>query len=145
MEKLIRLNKFYTVGGPPSLETLEQLRLEGFRSAINLGTYHESLGLSSSLEYVHQPIRELNDWDIARALQIFRELPPPRYVYSSSIHLAGCLVLIQIAIEEGMDGDTIAKKAHDLELDGDPVSLNKLKSYVDQHHPVHEKKSHGSL
>jgi len=116
MEKR-RFNLELAIGAQPTPADLQELKVQGFRSVVNLRRPEESSPLnpeqegaavrSLGMEYYHLPISPQN-LDSAQADQFrehLRDLPKPIYVHCQGGTRAGALTLTQLGCEGGWSGE----------------------------------------
>jgi uncharacterized protein (TIGR01244 family) len=114
------------IAGQPTLDELQQLAEEGYRSVVNLRSPHEigfldgeqqqieALGLC----YANLPIqiKSLNLNDMLPALRQLTGLPKPMLVHCDSGIRSSIVVLMQLATEQGMKAEDAFQKVAKLGL-----------------------------
>lgn len=147
MAEQIQINDSITVGGQPSIEELRKLSENGFRSIINLRTYHEPdqplepdeeerVVRHFGMAYAHIPVTK--DTLSEGKVEVFREklnsLPPPIFVHCNSGKRAGAFTMMDVAVKQDMSGDQAIDKAEDMGFECDVPELEKfVKCYIEKH------------
>lgn len=143
-----RINEGLTVGNVhPDAEQLAQLAGEGFQTVVNLRTEgernqpltpeeerHEVERLG--MHYLHYPVTNVGLSD--DVVDAFRErigaLPRPLFVHCASGMRSGAFVMMHVAAEACLRGETTLEKANAMGLACDQPALAEfVKRYVDQH------------
>jgi uncharacterized protein (TIGR01244 family) len=127
----IQINERVVVGKvPPTLQVVEGLTREGFRSVVNLREEaEENQALSpqqegeavrrAGMEYLHIPVSS-GAMDPALVDRFRREvsrLPGPVFVHCASGRRAGTFSVMLAAAEEGLSGDAALARAKELGFD----------------------------
>lgn len=145
MQDQIRINDDVTVGAQPSVDQLEKLRQQGFRSIVNLRTEgEEEQPLSPAEEgrkvsalgmtYYHEPVdsKEMSEAQVDRFRERFADLPTPVYAHCKSGKRAGAFVMMDMAVRKGMSGEQTLKQAEDMGFECKEPELKKfVTGYVD--------------
>ncbi|AHC99357.1 beta-lactamase hydrolase domain-containing protein [Leisingera methylohalidivorans] len=146
MQDTVEINDRFTVAKfAPDAEQVRRAAREGFRSIINMQTGNEEkkLGMQpeeegivageAGLTYLHYPVDadQLSD----ALVDLFRrkalELPSPVLAHCASGKRASAMVMMHVACEEGMGGDTVIAKAEEMGFECDTPELEKfVKDYV---------------
>ena len=147
MEKVMKISDQVTVGAQPSEDQLQQLGKQGFKSVVNFRTEgEEDQPLSpqaegkkvktAGLEYLHIPVsmKGMGPELVDQFREKFAELPKPVYAHCKSGKRAGAMVMMHMAIEQGMTGDQTLQKAKEMGFECDQPQLEQfVRQYVDSH------------
>lgn len=143
----MKINDQVTVGPQPSEEQLSQLCDQGFKSVVNFRTAgEEDQPLSpdeegakveaAGLKYLHIPM----SMESAGPAQVdefrakFPDLPKPAFAHCKSGKRAGAMVMMDMAVRQGMTGDQTLDKAEEMGFECDKPELRQfVKQYVDAH------------
>jgi len=115
MDTVREITNELAIAGQPTLDELQQLAEEGYRSVVNLRSPDEKGFLEEErqkieylgLRYVNIPIqiRSLNLDDVLPAIQQLIKLPKPMLVHCDSGIRSSIVVLMKIATEQGMKAE----------------------------------------
>ncbi|WP_182869241.1 beta-lactamase hydrolase domain-containing protein [Rhodopirellula sp. JC639] len=146
-DQRMKINENITVGPQPSETEIAELFGEGFKSVINFRTDGESeQPLSPEQErrhveaagliYSHIPV-SMDSMDQSK-VDDFREqlksLPTPIFAHCKSGKRAGAMVMMDVAVKQGMSGEQTIRKAEEMGFECDSPELEQfVKSYVDEH------------
>ena len=127
MDAAIKVSGDVTVAGQPSEQRLRELFQDGFKSIVNFRTEgEEDMPLSPSAEgeaaqaldiqYYHIPIslKSLRPEMVDQFRQQFSGLPKPVYAHCKGGTRAGVMVLMHLAVEQGLTGQDALRKADEL-------------------------------
>lgn len=145
MEKAMKINDQVTVGAQPSEDQLQQLGKQGFKSVVNFRTDgEEEQPLSpqaegekvkaAGMEYLHIPVsmKSMGPEQVDQFRKKFPDLPKPVYAHCKSGKRAGAIVMMNMAVEQGMSGDQTLQQAEQMGFKCDQPELKEfVKSYVD--------------
>lgn len=116
----------WAIAGQPTLDELQQLAAEGYRSVVNLRSPDEIGFLDDEqqhteylgLNYANIPIqmKNLNLNDLPSLSQQLEDLPKPMLVHCDNGIRSSIVVLIQIATEQGMRAEDVFEKVVKLDL-----------------------------
>ncbi len=126
MDTVRKITHELAIAGQPTLNELKQLVQEGYQTVVNLRSPSELGFLSDEqpeaeclgLCYVNIPVR-LDGLNLEHVLQVIQqliELPKPMLVHCNSGIRSSIVVLIQIAIKQGMKAEDAFQKAAALGL-----------------------------
>jgi uncharacterized protein (TIGR01244 family) len=147
MENVMKINDQITVGPQPSKEEIYEFGREGFKTVINFRTEHEEnqpvspaaegeAVTAADMTYLHVPV-SMNNMDEERVDQFRKkldDLPKPVFAHCKSGKRAGAMVMMDMAVEQGMSGEQTLKKAEEMGFECDKPELKELvKNYVDHH------------
>lgn len=126
MDMIRKITNELSIAEQPTLDELQQLAAEGYRSVVNLRSSHEvgflkdeqqqveGLGLS----YVNFPIR-IKNLDLDKVLPLIQQLvgsPQPMLVHCDNGIRSSIVVLIRIATEQGIRAEDAFEKVVKLDL-----------------------------
>jgi protein tyrosine phosphatase (PTP) superfamily phosphohydrolase (DUF442 family) len=138
METVRKINNELAIAGPVTVQQLQQLAEEGFKSVLNLRSLDNELLINEQqhvermgLCYVNLAIdREVMSPEIAtRVLKQIKELPKPTLVYCNNATLAAAMVLMHIAMRQGETLPQAFKRAEQLGLFAAPVQATTSECY----------------
>lgn len=147
MEKTMKINDQVTVAAQPSEGQLQQLGKQGFKTVVNFRTVAEDaqpvspqaegeLVKAAGMTYLHLPVSmktmgpELVDQFRAK----YPDLPKPVFAHCKSGKRAGAMVMMHMAIEQGMTGDQTLQKAKEMGFECDQPELEQfVRLYVNEH------------
>jgi uncharacterized protein (TIGR01244 family) len=128
METIRKINDELTIAGQVTLEQLQQVAQEGFKSVLNLRSPDEEGFLSNEqqqaealgLYYLNIPVKveAINDEIAAQVLSQTNELPKPALVHCDSAVRAAAIVLMHLATRQGATLRQAFKQAEQLGLFG---------------------------
>ena len=147
MDQHMKISDQVTVGAQPSEDQLQQLGKQGFKSVVNFRTEgEEDQPLSpqaegekvktAGLEYLHVPVsmKGMGPELVDQFREKFAELPKPVYAHCKSGKRAGAMVMMHMAVEQGMTGDQTLQKAKEMGFECDQPQLEQfVREYVDSH------------
>lgn len=147
--KTMKINDQVTVGPQPSEEQLQQLGHDGFKTVVNFRTPgEEDQPLSpddegdqvkaAGMNYLHVPVsmKSMGEERVDEFREAFPQLPKPIFAHCKTGKRAGAMVMMQMAIEQGMTGDETLQKADEKGFECDqPELVQFVKEYVDVHSP----------
>lgn len=143
----MKFNDQLTVSGQPSEQEIQALADEGFKSVVNFRTEgEEDQPLSpdaeakkvkdAGLEYLHVPVSmdamsgNLVDQFRAR----YQTLPAPVFAHCKSGKRAGAMMMMHVAVEQGMSGEQAIEQAKSMGFECDKPELEQfVRKYVDEH------------
>ncbi|EDP65771.1 hypothetical protein BAL199_03064 [alpha proteobacterium BAL199] len=147
MQDLIRINSHFAVAALPLDRTdIQQAAQNGFGSIVNLRTTAEKQELAPDAEgriaknqglaYLHHPVSgdDLSEDAVERFRQKINSLPGPILVHCATGRRSGALVMMHLAIEQGLSGEQAVEKAAYLGFECDTPELEAfVKHYVNGH------------
>ncbi|MDN3722504.1 sulfur transferase domain-containing protein [Roseibium salinum] len=123
MQDAIRINDRYTVARfAPTGGAIRQAADEGYRSIVNLKTPDEKQELPPAeegqivrehgLSYVHHPVagENLSNETVDWFRELVEEIPGPVLVHCASGKRSGALVMMHMAVQEGLSGQQAIEK-----------------------------------
>ncbi len=126
MDTVRKITKELAIAGQLTLDELQQLAEEGYRSVVNLRSPNESGFLDSEQQkaehlglcYVNLPIQtqKMNLDDVLPIIQQLTGLAKPMLVHCDNGRRASIVVLLQIAIEQGMKAEDAFQRVENLDL-----------------------------
>jgi len=126
MDTVRKITNELAIAGQPTPGELQQLAEEGYRSVVNLRSFNEIGFLESEqqkieclgLHYVNLPIQaeNLSLNDMLPVLQQLDGLPKPMLVHCDSGIRSSIIVLMKIAIEQGIESENAFQKVVKLGL-----------------------------
>ncbi len=148
MKKRIKINDQVTVGGQPTVEEIQHIAEEGFKSVVNLRVQDESddqippheeatLVRDQDMEYVHIPIstKQILHDQISTFRQAMTSLNHPIFVHCGSSQRAAALVLMDEGVRRGWSGQETLEQAQSMGAELDSPGLKTfVKDYVDKEH-----------
>ncbi|MEQ8396139.1 sulfur transferase domain-containing protein [Thalassobaculum sp.] len=118
---------------------------EGFKSIVNLRTSDEKQELGPNadgwiveeqgLSYLHHPVSvdNLSDQVIDRFREKFEDMPGPVLVHCASGKRFGALVILHMAVEQGLSGQKVIDKAAEMRFECDISQLGSfVRNYVNR-------------
>ncbi len=151
MKDQIKISKDITSARQPSEEEMKKLPQQGFKSVINLRTAGEEDQPISpeaekdiiqrlGMEYLHIPISN-KETPKPEHIDIFRKalecMPKPIYVHCHRGKRSGALIMIDLALKEGMTGEEALQKAMSMGFECDVPQLKDFfVNYINQHTTV---------
>lgn len=146
LQDAIRITDRYTVAKfAPAPEAIGQAADEGFKSIVNLRTPDEKLELGpdaegrlveeQGLSYLHHPVSgdALSDKIVDRFREKVEEMPGPVLVHCASGKRSGALVMMHMAVQQGLSGQQVIDKAAEMGFECDtPQVENFVRSYIDR-------------
>jgi uncharacterized protein (TIGR01244 family) len=129
MDTVRKITNELAIAGQPTLDELQQLAAEGYRSVVNLRSPDEIGFLGGEqqkaeyleLSYANIPIqlKNLNLNDVLSVIQQLIGMPKPMLIHCDSGIRSSIIVLLQIATEQGMRAEDAFQKVANLDLLGD--------------------------
>lgn len=147
MQNAMKFNEQVTVGPQPSETDIQQLSDAGFKTVVNFRTQGEDEQplspdvesekvKSAGMDYLSLPVSmdsmgpELVDQFRAK----YPDLPKPIFAHCKSGKRAGAMMMMHMAVEQGMTGEQTLKKAEEMGFECDkPELMEFVKNYVDSH------------
>jgi uncharacterized protein (TIGR01244 family) len=129
MDTIRKITNELAIAGQPSLDELQQLAEVGYRSVVNLRSPHEIgfldgeqekaeyLGLSYANIPIHLTTLKLDD--VISVIQQLIRLPTPMLVHCDNGIRSSIIVLMQIAIEQGIRAEDAFQNVAERGLLGD--------------------------
>lgn len=147
MQNTMKINDHVTVGPQPSEPELEQLKQQGFMTVVNFRTEgEEDQPLSpnaegekvkaNGMEYLNIPVsmKSMGPELVDQFRDQYPDLPKPVFAHCKSGKRAGAMVMMHMAVEQGMTGEQTLKKAEEMGFECDQPELEEfVKNYVDNH------------
>lgn len=147
MEKVMKISDQVTVGAQPTEDQLQQLGKQGFKSVVNFRTEgEEDQPLSPKAEgekvkavgmiYLHVPVsmKSMGPEQVDQFREKYADLPKPVFAHCKSGKRAGAMVMMHMAVEQGMTGEQTLQQAEKMGFECDQPELKEfVKSYVDGH------------
>ena len=147
MDKVMKISDQVTVGAQPSEDQLQQLGKQGFKSVVNFRTEgEEDQPLSPKAEgekvkaagmtYLHVPVamKSMGPEQVDQFREKYASLAKPVFAHCKSGKRAGAMVMMHMAIEQGMSGEQTLQQAEKMGFECDQPELKEfVKSYVDGH------------
>lgn len=147
MDQRMKINDQVTVGAQPSEDQLQQLAKQGFKSVVNFRTEgEEDQPLSPQAEgekveaagmaYLHVPVsmKSMGPDQVDQFRDKLAGLPKPVFAHCKSGKRAGAMVMMHMAVEQGMTGDQTLQKAKEMGFECDQPQLEQfVRQYVDSH------------
>lgn len=147
MQNTMRINDQVTVGPQPSADEICNLRQQGFETVVNFRTDgEEEQPLSTAdeaetvraagMEYQHLPvsIKSMGPEQVDAFRQDFPKLPKPVFAHCKSGKRAGAMVMMHMAVEQGMSGEQTLQQAEEMGFECEKEELRQfVKTYVDNH------------
>ena len=147
MEKVMKINDQVTVGAQPTEDQLQQLGKQGFKSVVNFRTEgEEDQPLSPKTEgekvkaagmtYLHVPVsmKSMGPEQVDQFREKYAALAKPVFAHCKSGKRAGAMVMMHMAVEQGMSGEQTLQQAEKMGFECDQPELKEfVKSYVDGH------------
>lgn len=126
MDMVKKITDELSIAGQPTLDELQQLAEGGYRSLVNLRSPDEVGFLNNEqqqaeylgLRYAHIPtqIKSLSVDDILLTIRQFSELPKPILIHCDSGIRSSIIVLMQVAVEQGIGAEDTFQKVIKLGL-----------------------------
>lgn len=147
MAEKMKINDQVTVGPQPSAEEIRQLKEQGFRTVVNFRTDGEDEQPLSpadegeavkvaDMNYLHIPVsmKSMGSELVDRFREQYPDLPKPVFAHCKSGKRAGAMVMMHMAVEQGMSGEKTLQKAEEMGFKCEQEELRDfVKSYVDSH------------
>lgn len=143
----MKINDQVTVGPQPSQAQLQELRQQGFKTVVNFRTEgEEEQPLSpqaegekvkaAGMEYLHIPVsmKLMGSELVDQFREKYPDLPTPIFAHCKSGKRAGAMVMMHMAVEQGMTGDQTLQKAKEMGFECDQPELEQfVRQYVNEH------------
>lgn len=143
----MKINDQVTVGSQPSEDELQKLGQQGFRSVVNFRTQAEEEQpltpqaegkkvKSAGMEYLHIPVsmKAMGPELVDQFREKFADLPKPVFAHCKSGKRAGAMVMMHMAVEQGMTGEQTLQRAKEMGFECDQPELEQfVRQYVDSH------------
>ncbi|MHC2068436.1 protein tyrosine phosphatase family protein [Bremerella sp. T1] len=150
MSNTISINDNVTVSGQPTADELKQLPQKGFQSVINFRTNGEEdqpispfeegqIAQECGLKYHHIPVsmKSMTPEVVDAFREAYQQMPKPVFAHCKSGKRAGAMVMMHMAVQNGMTGDQTLEKAEAMGFECDKPELRDfVKQYVDSHQRV---------
>lgn len=147
MQDTMKINDNVTVAAQPSASEIELLASEGYRSVINFRTAGEDDQPMSpeqegkkveatGMKYYHIPVsmQTMGPELVDQFREQFLQMPKPTFAHCASGKRAGAMVMMHMAVEQGMTGQETLDKAEEMGFECEKEELRTfVKQYVDQH------------
>jgi uncharacterized protein (TIGR01244 family) len=147
MKKTMKVNEQVTVGAQPSEDQIQQLGKQGFKSVVNFradGEEEQPLSpqaegakvKAAGMEYLHIPVsmKAMGPELVDQFRERFPDLPKPVFAHCKSGKRAGAMVMMNVAVEQGMTGDQTLQKAKEMGFECDQPQLERfVRQYVGSH------------
>ena len=143
----MKINDQVTVGPQPTEDELQKLGQQGFRSVVNFRTQgEEEQPLTpqaegkkvrfAGMEYLHIPVsmKAMGPELVDQFREKFADLPKPVFAHCKSGKRAGAMVMMHMAVEQGMTGEQTLQTAKEMGFECDQPELEQfVRQYVDSH------------
>lgn len=147
MQSTMKINDHVTAGPQPSEQELQQLSGQGFKTVVNFRTEGEDEQpispdaeaqkvRAAGMEYLHIPVPmdSMGPELVDQFREKYPRLPKPVFAHCRSGKRAGAMVMMNIAVEQGMTGDQTLQKAEAMGFECDkPELMEFVRNYVDNH------------
>jgi len=147
MEQVMKISDQVTVGAQPTEDQLQQLGKQGFKSVVNFRTEgEEDQPLSPQAEgekvesagmtYLHVPVsmKAMGPELVDQFREKYAALPKPVFAHCKSGKRAGAMVMMHVAVEQGMTGEQTLQQAKEMGFECDQPQLEQfVRQYVDSH------------
>lgn len=142
-----KINNEVTVGPQLSEDEVKQLRQDGFNTVVNFRTDGEeeqplspdaegaAVG-AAGMEYLHIPVsmKSMGPELVDQFREKYPDLPKPVFAHCKSGKRAGAMVMMHMAVEQGMGGDQTLQQAKEMGFECDQPELEQfVRQYVDSH------------
>lgn len=143
----MKINDQVSVGAQPTEAELRKFAQQGFLSVVNFRTEgEEDQPLSpqaegekvsaAGMDYLHTPVslEAMGPERVDQFREKLTELPKPVFAHCKSGQRAGAMVVMDMAVEQGMTGEQTLQKAKEMGFECDQPELKQfVRSYVDSH------------
>tara|TARA_R110000868_G_scaffold333405_2_gene594231 strand:- start:13588 stop:14037 length:450 start_codon:yes stop_codon:yes gene_type:complete len=147
MAEKMQINDQVTVGPQPSDEEIRQLGDQGFKTVVNFRTEGEDEQplspdtegekvKAADMEYLHLPVsmKSMGPDLVDQFREKYPALPKPVFAHCKSGKRAGAMVMMHMAVEQGMSGEQTLRKADEIGFECEQEELREfVKNYVDGH------------
>jgi len=151
MDQVMKISDQVTVGPQPSEDQLRQLGKQGFKSVVNFRTEGEEdqplspkaegeMAKAAGMTYLHVPVstKSMGPQQVDQFRREYPSLPKPVFAHCKSGKRAGAMVMMHMAVEQGMSGEQTLQQAEKMGFKCDQPELKEfVKSYVDGHGKNH--------
>lgn len=141
----MKINDQVTVGSQPREDELQRLGQQGFKSVVNFRKQGEENQLlspqaegelveSAGLAYRHIPmsVETIGPELVEQFREKFADLPKPVFAHCGSGKRAGMMVMMHIAVEQGITGEQTLQKAKEMGFECEQPELQQfVRQYVD--------------
>ncbi len=153
MDNPMKINDQVTVGPQPTRDEIYEFGREGFKTVINFRAEREQdqpilpaaereTVKAAHMTYLHVPV-SINEMDaefIDQFRRQFDAVPKPVFAHCKSGKRAGAMVMMDVAVKQGMTGEETLQKAEEMGFECDKPELKELvKNYVDHHQETEER------
>lgn len=142
----MKINVNLTVGPQPSEAEISDLAGDGFKSVINFRTDGEqdqplspeqerSKVEAAGMSYLHIPVsmKSMDHGKVDDFRNQLKFLPTPIFAHCKSGKRAGAMIMMHVAVEQGMSGEETLEKAEQMGFECDSPELEQfVKSYVNE-------------
>lgn len=143
----MKISDQVSVGPQPSEDEIRNLSQQGFRTVVNFRTEGEEEQphspqaegekvRSAGMEYLHLPVsmKAMGPELVDEFREKYPSLPKPVFAHCKSGKRAGAMVMMNMAVEQGMSGDQTLQKAKEMGFECDQPQLEQfVRQYVDSH------------
>lgn len=147
MDDQIRMSDNITIGPQPSEKDLNDLKQSGFKSIVNFRTAGEEEQPISpaqegekvsdlGLRYLNVPVsmQEMRPELVDEFREQLKGLPKPLFAHCKTGKRAGAMVMMDLAVEQGLSGQQTIQKALAMGFECDQPELKQfVENYVDSH------------
>ncbi|TWT90358.1 Beta-lactamase hydrolase-like protein [Pseudobythopirellula maris] len=147
MAQQTKINDELTVGPQPTENEIQKLGGQGFKSVVNFRTADEDeqplspeaegeVVSSAGMEYSNIPVsmQSMGPDLVDRFREKYAKLPKPVFAHCKSGKRAGAMVMMHVAVEQGMSGEETLQKAKEVGFECDQPQLEQfVRQYVDSH------------
>lgn len=143
----MKINDQVSVGPQPSAEEIQRLGQQGFKAVVNFRTSGEDEQplspeaesekvQSAGMEYLHIPVsmEAMGPELVDQFREKYPDLPKPVFAHCKSGKRAGAMVMMKMAVDQGMTGEQTLQKAEEMGFECDQPELEQfVRQYVDTH------------
>lgn len=147
MAQQMKVNSDVTVGPQPTENEIQKLGNQGFKSVVNFRTDGEDqqplspeaegeVVDAAGMQYLNIPVsmQSMGSELVDRFREKYAELPKPVFAHCKSGKRAGAMVMMHVAVEQGMSGEETLQKAKEMGFECDQPQLEQfVRQYVDSH------------
>lgn len=147
MPERMKINEQATVGPQPAEQDIAQLASDGFKSVVNFRTTGEDeqplsprqegrMVEAAAMKYLHVPVsmKTMDDRSVDKFRSQLNDMPKPVYAHCKSGKRAGAMLMMDMAVKQGMSGEQTLEKAKEMGFECDQPQLEEfVKNYVDGH------------
>lgn len=145
MSETRKINDQVTVGPQPAKDEIEHLNKDGFKTVVNFRTESEDeqplspaaegeAVREAGLQYLHLPVsmKDMSPELVDQFREKFAGLPKPVFAHCKSGKRAGAMVMMDMAVSQGMSGDEALEQAKQMGFECDQPQLEQfVRQYVD--------------